>query len=94
LHCKSSAAGNSLGVCLRAFFAAAVVWRWLKDGVVAAGRLLLGLGVSATIAFGLAAVAFLPMTPATGATIRHLGSNSHFIGHASIPASLSHTKCD
>ena len=67
------------------FFAAAVVWRWLKDGVVTAGRLLLGLGVSATIAFGLAAVAFVPMVLATGAMIRHLGSNSHIIGHASIP---------
>jgi len=67
------------------FFAAAVVWRWLKDGVVAAGRLLLGLAISATIAFGLAAVAFVPMTLATGGMIRHLGANSHIIGHASIP---------
>ena len=67
------------------FLTAAVVWRWLQDGVVAAGRLVLGLGLSATIAFGLAAVAFLPMTLATGTMIRHLGSNSHIIGHASVP---------
>ena len=67
------------------FFTAAVIWRWFKEGVGAAGRLLLGLSIAATIVFALTAVAFVPMTLGTGTMIRHLGSNSHIIGHASIP---------
>jgi hypothetical protein len=67
------------------FFTAAVMWRWRKDGLAAVWRLLAGLSIGGVIAFCLAAVAFLPMTLATGGMIRHLGSNSHIIGHASIP---------
>jgi hypothetical protein len=66
------------------FFTAAVVWRWLKDGVVAVGRLLLGLTISGMVAFGLAAVAFLPMTLAAGSMIRH-GPRVPIVGNAPIP---------
>jgi hypothetical protein len=52
---------------------------------VAAGRFLAGVVIAGLIAFGLAAVAFLPMALATGGMIRHLGATSHIIGHASIP---------
>ena len=67
------------------FFIAAAVWRWRKYGTAAAGRLLAGLVIAGAIIFSLAAVAFLPMALATGDMIRHLGSNSQIIGHASIP---------
>ncbi len=66
------------------FFTAAVVWRQLKDGVVAVGRLLLGLTISGIVAFGLAAVAFLPMTLAAGSMIRH-GPRVPIVGNAPIP---------
>ena len=66
------------------FFSAAVMWRLLKDGVVAVGHLLLGLIISGFIAFGLAAVAFLPMTLATGGMIRYIGA-AYIIGHGAIP---------
>ena len=74
---------QSVFVCAL-FFTAAVMWRWLKDGVVAAGRLLLGLTISGFVAFGLAAVAFLPMTLAAGSMIRH-GPRVPIVGNAPIP---------
>jgi hypothetical protein len=67
------------------FFIAAAFWLWRKDSIGAAARLLAGLGIAGIITFALAAVAFLPMTLATGGMIRHVGANSHIIGHASIP---------
>ncbi|PYK12751.1 MAG: hypothetical protein DME65_03335, partial [Verrucomicrobia bacterium] len=67
------------------FFSAAVIWLWLTDGVTAVGRLLLGLTLSGVIAFGLAAVAFLPMILATEGMIRYIGPSSYVIGHAAIP---------
>jgi hypothetical protein len=66
------------------FFTAAIIWRWRRDGIGAAVRLLLGLAVSGIIAFCLAGVAFLPMTLATGGMIRH-GPRPPLIGHQSIP---------
>jgi hypothetical protein len=66
------------------FFIAAALWRWQKNGIAAAGRLLAGLGISGIISFGLAAVAFLPMTLATAGMIRH-GTHPPLIGHTSIP---------
>jgi hypothetical protein len=75
---------QSAAVC-GIFFTAAVFWLWRKGGVGAAGRLLAGLLIAGVIALGLGAVAFLPMTLATGGMIRHVGANSHIIGHASIP---------
>lgn len=74
---------QSAFVCVL-FFTAAVVWRQLKDGVVAVGRLLLGLIISGIVAFGLAAVAFLPMTLAAGSMIRH-GPRVPIVGNAPIP---------
>jgi hypothetical protein len=70
--------------CCGIFFIAAAFWRWRNDGVAAAGRLLAGLGISGIIAFGLAAVAFVPMTLATAEMIRH-GPSVPIIGHASVP---------
>jgi hypothetical protein len=70
--------------CGGIFFIAAAFWRWRKNGFAAAGHLLAGMGVSGIIAFGLAAVALVPMTLATGGMIRH-GPRIPIIGHASIP---------
>ena len=67
------------------FFIAAALWLWRKDGIGATGRLVAGLIIAGVITFGLAAVAFLPVTLATATMIRHVGANSHIIGHASIP---------
>lgn len=67
------------------FFTAAALWQWRKEGVAAVGRLLSGLSITGLIAFGLAAVAFLPMTLATGGMIRHVGYHPPVIGYASIP---------
>src|SRR5215469_4466004 len=67
------------------FFVAAAFWLWKNDGIAATGRFIAGVSIAGIIAFGLAAVAFLPMTLATGTMIRHVGANTHIIGHASIP---------
>jgi hypothetical protein len=66
------------------FFAAALIWRWRKDGAASAGQLLAGLFISGVIAVALAAVAFVPMTLATDEMIRAVGKQS-IIGHAPIP---------
>ena len=66
------------------FFVAALIWRWRKDGAASAGQMLAGLVFSGVIAVALAAVAFVPMTLATGEMIRAVG-NQAIIGHASIP---------
>jgi len=67
------------------FFTAAAVWKWRKQGIAAAGRLFLGISISAVIAFCLCAAAFLPMTLATRDMIRFVGYHPAVIGHAQIP---------
>jgi hypothetical protein len=67
------------------FIIAAAFWRWRNDGGGAVRSFLAGLGIAGIIAFALAAVAFLPMTLATGGMIRHLGAGSHIVGDAFIP---------
>jgi hypothetical protein len=66
------------------FFVVALIWRWRKDGAASAGQLLAGLVISGVIATALAAVAFVPMTLATGEMIRAVGNES-ITGHASVP---------
>jgi hypothetical protein len=67
------------------FFTAGLIWRLRKDGLRAAGTLLLGLAISTVIAVALAAVAFLPMALATSDMIRAVGNHPPVLGHASVP---------
>jgi hypothetical protein len=64
-------------MCLCIAFSAAVIWRWLKDGLTAASRVLAGLFIAVIVSFGLAAVAFCQWRWASGGMIRHLGSSPY-----------------
>jgi len=66
------------------FFAAAVIWRWRRDGIGTARRLFVGVFISVLIAFCLCAVALLPMFLAGQEMIRFVGNHPPVIGHASI----------
>lgn len=67
------------------FVGAAAIRRWRRDGVAAATRFVIGVVMSVITAIGLAAVAFVPMSLATGGMIRHIGQQTQVMGHASIP---------
>jgi hypothetical protein len=66
-------------------FAAGIAWLCLQRRFADVWRVAGSLVVCSGIAFGLAAVAILPMYVATGEMIRHIGAGSAVIGHAHIP---------
>ena len=66
-------------------FTAGVIWLCLERRFTDIWRIAWSLAVCATIAFGLAGAATLPMYIATGEMIRIIAPNASVIGHASIP---------
>src|SRR5215469_11174577 len=84
LASASQAAIHAVLMCL-ILFTAGVIWLLLERRFTDIWRMAWSLAVCASISFGLAGVATLPMYIATGEMIRFVALNGWVIGHASIP---------